>query len=102
LEIELIDKNGKGLLMIMSVKNVEKRYNGWDVCLQVELDGDELDKLKLEELMKVEEYQISQKGNITYFQAFMDLSEPWEDETLEELLKAIQKEVELKLLEFSD
>jgi hypothetical protein len=52
--------------------------------------------------MKVDEYQISQKGNITYFQVFMDLSEPWEDEPLEELLKAIQKEVELKLLEFSD
>jgi hypothetical protein len=86
--------------MNLNVYQVRELTTGWEVCLKLKLEENEVEKLPVDKLMTLKDYEIIYKGNITYFKVFMDLSEPWEDEPLEELLKAITKELkyQIKLL----
>ncbi len=55
-----------------------------------------------QKLMKMEDWEITIQGEHIYFKNYYDLSEPWEDETIEELVNAAIVEVELKLKKFQE
>jgi len=79
------------------IENLEKTGKGWNIFLRVELDEEELSRLDRRSLGKIEDFQVDLKGDVIYFQIYMEISEPWEDEPLEELLKALKLEVEYKV-----
>jgi hypothetical protein len=83
--------------MNVGVKNLEKTGKGWNIFLRVELDESELSRLDRNSLGKIEDFQVDLKRHEIYFQCYMETSEPWEDEPLEELLKALKLEVEYKV-----
>jgi hypothetical protein len=83
--------------MNLDVYQVKEKNHGWDICLKLELEESDVDKLLIHKLRTLEDYEIFPKGNDVYFKVFMDLSEPWEDEPLEELLKAIIKELKYQI-----
>jgi len=83
--------------MNVKVKNLEKTGKGWNIFLRVELDESELSRLDRNSLGKIEDFQVDLKRDELYFQCYMETSEPWEDEPLEELLKALKLEVEYKV-----
>jgi hypothetical protein len=83
--------------MNVGVENLEKTEKGWNIFLRVELDEAELSRLDRNSLGKIEDFQVDIKRDELYFQCYMETSEPWEDEPLEELLKALKLEVEYKV-----
>jgi hypothetical protein len=83
--------------MNVGVENLEKTEKGWNIFLRVELDEAELSRLDRNSLGKIEDFQVDLKRDELYFQCYMETSEPWEDEPLEELLKALKLEVEYKV-----
>ncbi|MEG3224803.1 MAG: hypothetical protein BME94_04540 [Methanobacteriales archaeon Met13] len=80
--------------MKIEVETLRKKVNGWDIGLQVELAESQIDR---DALNRVEDWKVTFKDNKLYLEVFMDNSEPWEDEPLEELVKAAKLEVEWKL-----
>lgn len=83
--------------MNVGVENLEKTEKGWNIFLRVELDEAELSRLDRNSLGKIEDFQVDIKRDELCFQCYMETSEPWEDEPLEELLKALKLEVEYKV-----
>jgi hypothetical protein len=80
--------------MQIDVDNVDESKNGWNIRLKVNLSSEELSRLNHEAINDVEDFKINLKGSNLYFNTFLNTAEPWEDEPLEELLKAIKLEVE--------
>lgn len=80
--------------MQVDVDFVDKLDNGWKVRLNVKLSADELSRLDHESVNTFKDFNISLDGSNLYFDCFLNTEEPWEDEPLEELLKAIKIEVE--------
>lgn len=83
--------------MNVGVENLEKTEKGCNIFLRVELDEAELSRLDRNSLGKIEDFQVDIKRDELCFQCYMETSEPWEDEPLEELLKALKLEVEYKV-----
>lgn len=81
--------------MNVELKNLEKSGNGWKLCLRVDKVFINPDALK-----KIKDWQVTVKENQIYFEIFIDNSEPWEDESIEEFIKSSILEVELKLKNF--
>lgn len=77
---------------------MEDKDKGWLITLHSQLDPD-IDQQKL---MKMEDWEITIQAEHIYFKNYYDLSEPWEDETVEELVNAAIVEVELKLKKFQE
>lgn len=78
--------------MVVELKNLEKSGNGWKLCLwtdEVHINPDVIKKIK--------DWQVIVEENQIYIEIFIDNSEPWEDESIEELIKSAILEVELKL-----
>lgn len=80
--------------MQVDVDFVDKLDNGWKVRLNVKLSTEELSRLDHESVSTFKDFNISLDGSNLYFDCFLNTEEPWEDEPLEELLKAIKIEVE--------
>jgi hypothetical protein len=83
--------------MNIEIESLEKNGKGWNIFLRVELEDTELSKLDLDALEEVEDYKVYLMGDELFFQGYLEILEPWEDEPLEELLKAIKLEVEYKV-----
>ncbi|BDZ71348.1 hypothetical protein [Methanobacterium petrolearium] len=80
--------------MKVDVDTVDESRNGWQVCISVDLSSEELSRLNTDSIAMIEDFTIDQKDSNLFFNCFLNTAEPWEDETLEELLKAIKFEVE--------
>ncbi|MBI5459868.1 hypothetical protein [Methanobacterium sp.] len=80
--------------MQVDVDFLEKSDQDWKVRMKVILTKDELSRIDHDALKEVEDFQIEIKDDILYFKSFLSIAEPWEDEPLEELLKATKLEVE--------
>ncbi|MDP3065277.1 MAG: hypothetical protein Q8N08_00925 [Methanobacteriaceae archaeon] len=80
--------------MKIEVETLKKMVNGWDINLQVDLTKSQIDR---DALNRVEDWKVTFKDNKLYLEVFMDNTEPWEDEPLEELVKAAKMEIEWKL-----
>lgn len=87
------------LEMDIKIKNLEKVTEGWNLCIEVELNAEECSKFKPELINEVEDYKITLKDNNLYFKRYFSISEPWEDEPLEEVLDGMKDEVEYKVRE---
>ncbi len=87
------------LEMDVKIKNLEKVTEGWNLCIKVELDHEEYSKFKPELINKLEDYKLIIKDTNFYFQRYFNISEPWEDEPLEEVLDGMKYEVEYKVRE---
>ncbi|WJI08658.1 hypothetical protein FGU46_00400 [Methanobacterium sp. CWC-01] len=79
--------------MDVTLHSVEGKDKGWLITLQSQFQPD----MNRKELMKMEDWEITIQGEQIYFKNYFDLSEPWEDEPLEEIIKAATLEVEWKL-----
>lgn len=82
--------------MIVDVDNVDESKKGWHVILKVNLSPEERSRLNHDAIAMVEDFKIDLRGSDLYFACFLNTEEPWEDEPLEELLKAIIFEVEYR------
>lgn len=80
--------------MKVDVDNVDESKNGWQVRICVDLSPEELSRLNQDSIDMIEDFTIDQKDCDLFFNCFLSTAEPWEDEHLEELLKAIKFEVE--------
>lgn len=80
--------------MQIDVDEVKKSENGWNIRIKVNLSPEEIDKLNHDAIDRIEDFKIDLEGSNLYFNSFLTTAEPWEDEPLEELLKAIKFEVE--------
>lgn len=80
--------------MKVDVYKVTEADKGWNVSLNVTLSPEELLTINQDVIDDIEDFNIYRDGSNLYFNCFLDKSEPWEDESLEELLKAIKIEVE--------
>lgn len=78
--------------MNVELDKLEKSGNGWKICLRVDEININPDLIK-----KIKDWQVKLKENQLYFEIFMDNSEPWEDESIDELVKAAIIEVKWKL-----
>jgi lipopolysaccharide biosynthesis protein len=83
--------------MKIDVYDVSKKNKGWEICLRLELEEKKTELIKIQDISSFNDYQVFYKDDTIFFKVYMDLSEPWEDEPLEELLKAVKKELEYKL-----
>lgn len=80
--------------MLVTLHNVERSRNGWLITLKAEIEPSQLNQ---ESLQSMEEWEVTFQDNVIYLQGYFDLSEPWDDEPLEEIQKAAIMEVEWKL-----
>lgn len=80
--------------MQLDIDEVNKSGNGWNVRLKANLSNDEVQRLNNNSINMVDDFHIELKDSNLYFDCFLNNDEPWEDEPLEELLKAIKIEVE--------
>ena len=82
--------------MQVDVDSVNELDKGWMVRLNVNLSSEELSKLNQKAINRHEDFDIFLDGSKLYFNCFLNKDEPWEDEPLEELLKAIKIEVKYR------
>lgn len=80
--------------MQVDVDFVNKLNDGWKVRLFVKLSSEELSMLNMDKLDSIEDYTVNFEGSDLHFDCFVNTEEPWEDESLEELIKAIKIETE--------
>jgi hypothetical protein len=80
--------------MEINVDKINESYKGWNIRLKVNLSTEELSRLNQDKIDRVEDFKIYLEGSNLFFNCFLNTAEPWEDEPLEELLKAIKFEVE--------
>ncbi len=80
--------------MQVEVVFVDKYDNGWMVRLNVKLSSEKLSRLNHGAIDNFKVFEVTLDGSNLFFDCFMTNDEPWEDEPLEELIKAIKIEVE--------
>jgi hypothetical protein len=83
--------------MQVDVDCLEESGQDWNVRMKVILTTEEISQLDYDALKDVEDFQIEIEGPTLYFNGFLSIMEPWEDEPLEELLKAIKLEIEYRM-----
>lgn len=83
--------------MHIEIKDLEKRDNGWMVCVKITLDGEEQARFSPSRLESEEDYRIYYEDKTLYFSRYFDKSEPWEDEPLDELIEGIKGEIIYKV-----
>jgi hypothetical protein len=83
--------------MQVDVDYLEESDKGWNVRVKVVLSTEELSHLNKALVQDIEDFKIEIDGSTIYFNSFLSIAEPWEDEPLEELIKAIKLEVEYQL-----
>jgi hypothetical protein len=83
--------------MQVDVDYLEESGKGWNVRLKAVLSTEELSQLNMTSIQDIEDFKIDIDGSVIYFNSFLSIAEPWEDEPLEELIKAIKLEVNYRL-----
>ena len=83
--------------MKVVVDYLEESGKGWNVRVKAVLNTGELSQLNSDSIQDIEDFKINIEGSVIYFNSFLSIGEPWEDEPLEELIKAIKLEVEYRL-----
>ncbi|WP_321421656.1 hypothetical protein [uncultured Methanobacterium sp.] len=83
--------------MQVDVDCLEESGQNWNVRIKVLLTTEELSLIDYEALEDLEDFNIQIKAPIIYFNSFLSIAEPWEDEPLEELIKSIKLEVEHRM-----
>ena len=83
--------------MQVDVDYLDESGKGWNVRVKVVLSTKELSQLKTASIQDIEDFKIDIDGSVIYFNSFLSIAEPWEDEPLEELIKAIKLEVEYRV-----
>jgi hypothetical protein len=80
--------------MQVEVDEVNELEKGWKVRLNVNLTPEEFSRIDSDSINEVEDFNIFIGDSSLYFDCLVNTCEPWEDEPLEELLKALKFEVE--------
>lgn len=88
--------------MQIDVDCLDESVNGWKVRIKVTLPIEEFSQLDLDLIRNINDFQIDVKGHTLYFNSFLSIAEPWEDEPLEELVKSIKLEVEYHMKRLLD
>ncbi len=83
--------------MQVDVDYLEESGKGWNVRVKAVLSTEELSQLNTTSIQDIEDFKIEMDGSVIYFNSFLSIAEPWEDEPLEELIKAIKLEVNYRL-----
>lgn len=83
--------------MQIDVDYMEESGKGWTVRVKVVLSTEELSKLNTVSIQNIEDFKIEMDGSVIFFNSFLSIAEPWEDEPLEELIKAVKLEVEYRV-----
>ncbi len=83
--------------MQVDVDCLEESDKNWNVRIKVILTTEELSQINYDALQDLEDFHIEIKAPIIYFNSFLSIAEPWEDEPLEELVKSIKLEVEYRM-----
>lgn len=79
--------------MRVTIHNVEREKDGWLITFSAKLEP----SLDRDDLKMMEDWEVSFQDDYVFLKNYFDLSEPWEDEPLEEIIKAATLEVEWKL-----
>jgi hypothetical protein len=79
--------------MDVTLHKVDREKEGWFITIKANLDP----SVDREALEKIEDWEVSFQKDYVFLKNFFDRSEPWEDEPLEEMVKAAILEVEWKL-----
>lgn len=74
--------------------NLEKTTIGWDIVFNVKLTEDESSKCDMEPIKFVGDYEIKRKSDLIIFSCSFDAGELKDNETIEERLKLIKKDIE--------
>ena len=88
--------------MKVDVDCLEESGQNWNVRIKVLLTTEELSLMDYEALEELEDFHIEIKAPIIYFNSFLSIAEPWEDEPIEELIKSIKLEVEHRMKSLLD
>lgn len=80
--------------MEVTLHSVESERDGWLITLKANLEP----SLDREALEKMEDWEVNIQEDYFYLKNYFDLSEPWEDMHLEEIIKAAILEGEWKLI----
>lgn len=83
--------------MQIDVDCLDESGNGWRVRIKVILSNEEFSQLDGDAIGNLEDFQIDVNDHTIFFSTFLSIAEPWEDEPLEELVKAIKLEVEYRM-----
>lgn len=84
--------------MQIDIDHLEESDKGWDVRVKAILSSEEFSQLNTSSINDIEDFKVDIHGSVIYFNSFLSIAEPWEDEPLEELVKAIKLEVEYWVL----
>ncbi|KAF5061769.1 hypothetical protein DSECCO2_311990 [anaerobic digester metagenome] len=79
--------------MKASLKKFKKVYTGWEIIFNVELTDEEFSKCNMEPVNGVGDYVIELQGKTIIFECIFDKGELNEDETIEERLTLIEKDI---------
>lgn len=83
--------------MQVDVDCLDEYGKGWKIRVKAILTTEEFSKLDSDSLLDIEDFKIDVKEPVIYFNSFLSIAEPWEDEPLEELVKSVKLEVNYRL-----
>lgn len=80
--------------MKTNLEKFKKIYTGWEIRFKVELTDKEFEKCNMEPVEGVGDYSIELQGKNIIFECIFDKGELKKDETIEERLNLIKKDIE--------
>lgn len=84
----------KGDSMKSNLKEFKEIYSGWKITFKVELNEEEASKCNIDKLSTVGDYEIKFQNNNLIFDCIFDKGELRKNETIEERLILIKKDIE--------
>jgi hypothetical protein len=84
--------------MDVTIHTVERKGNGWLITLRSQVQP----SMDREKLRMMEDREVTLKGDEIYLKNYFDLSEPWEDGTLEYIIESAILEGKWKLNRLQD
>lgn len=79
--------------MKINLEKFKKIYTGWEIIFNVELTDEEFVKCNIEPITGVGDYAIELQDKTIIFECIFDKGELKEDETIEERLVLIEKDI---------
>lgn len=84
--------------MQIDVGSLKESDRGWDVQLKVTLSLEEISQIDQSALRDDGDFKVDpEDSSLLYFHSLLSVAEPWEDEPLDELVRAIKLEVEYRV-----
>ena len=80
--------------MDIKLENCEKVVTGWNILFKVDLSDDESSRCNLDLIRYIGDYNITKNGNVMFFDFTFDKGELKGDETINERLNLIEKDIE--------